>query len=151
MTDPRNRRELILELIRTERIASQEELRALLAARGFRVAQATLSRDLRTLGIAKAPDDAGHTRYTLPPGEPGSAPALARLLPVLFVSAEGTGQLLVVRTRTGAAQPVAEALDREGWPELLGTIAGDNTILIILRHAAQLEPVTARLQRLATG
>jgi transcriptional regulator of arginine metabolism len=149
MADPTRRRELILELVRTERIASQEELRALLEARGFAVAQATLSRDLRTLGIAKAPDAAGHTRYTFPAGEPGGAPALERLLPVLFSSAEGTGQLLVVKTRTGAAQPVAEALDREAWPEVLGTIAGDNTILIILRDPAQVEPVSARLHRLA--
>ncbi len=78
------------------------------------------------------PTDGGH--YTLPE-EWEHSPPLESLLPTLFVSAEGTGNLLVVRTMTGGAQAVALGIDWEEWPEVLGTIAGDDTILLILRDA----------------
>jgi transcriptional regulator of arginine metabolism len=151
MPERERRHTAILELIRAERIGSQEELRELLAERGFDVTQATLSRDLRGLGVAKAPDTTGSTRYTVPADAEQAVPALRRLLPVLYISSEGTGQLLVVRTRTGAAQPVAEAIDREEWDEVLGTIAGDNTILLILRDARKLRAVQRRIEELAEG
>lgn len=139
------RHDAIRDLVHTRRVASQEQLRELLEGRGFDVTQATLSRDIRELRLAKAHDaEGGH--YTLPPDYWDQSPALARLLPALFIGAEGTGNLLVVKTMIGGAQAVAEALDAEEWPEVLGTLAGDNTILLILRDAAQLDVVQRRLE-----
>jgi transcriptional regulator of arginine metabolism len=135
----------IRELVHTRRIASQEQLRELLLERGFDTTQATLSRDMRELHLLKAHDaEGGH--YTLPAESTEHAPALDRLLPPLYVGAEGTGNLLVVKTLVGGAQAVAEALDSEEWPEVLGTIAGDNTILLILRDADRLPAVQRRLE-----
>lgn len=148
-TPPRkDRHRAILELVGAHRIASQEELREQLSRRGFRVTQATLSRDLKDLRVAKITGSDGLPRYAVPEeGEPG--PPLERLLPTLFRSAEGVGNLLVVKTRSGGAQPVALGIDREGWPEVLGTIAGDDTILVILRNPDQLEEVRRRILGLA--
>jgi len=139
----------IRELIREHRVASQDQLRELLIDRGFDVAQATLSRDIRELRLVKVSGAEGPSYYTLPPEEWEHTPALLRLLPSLYVGAEGTGNLLVIRTLAGGAQAIAEALDWEEWPEVLGTLAGDDTILLILRQAEQLPTVQARIEELA--
>lgn len=139
----------IAELVQSHRVASQEHLRELLAERGFHVAQATLSRDIRELRLVKGADSEGRMHYTLPTDEREGAPALSRLLPALFLSAEGTGNLLVVKTMIGGAQAVAEALDWAEWPEVLGTLAGDDTILVILRDAAHTSVVQQRIEDLA--
>ena len=136
-------------IVREQRVNSQEHLRELLAERGFEVTQATLSRDIRELRLVKVPDAEGAARYTLPPESWDHTPPLARLLPTLFTAAEGTGNLLIVRTLAGGAQAVAEALDWEEWPEVLGTLAGDDTILLILRDANQLTVVQRRLEERA--
>ena len=140
------RHTVIRELIQSHRIGSQEQLRELLETRGFDVAQATLSRDIRELRLIKVHDPEGGTHYTLPPEAWDNAPALTRLLPALYLGAEGTGNLLVVKTMVGGAQAVAEAIDWEEWPEVLGTLAGDDTILLILRDASQLSTVVKRLE-----
>lgn len=145
----RERHIAILDLVREHRITSQEQLRELLAERGFDITQATLSRDLRELRLIKVPDAEGHVHYTLPPEAWEQTPSLEHLLPTLFVDADGTGNLLVIKTLTGGAQPVAVALDWEEWPEVLGTIAGDDTILVILRESSQLRAVQQRLEDLA--
>jgi transcriptional regulator of arginine metabolism len=142
------RHDAIRELIHTRRVASQEQLRELLEVRGLDVTQATLSRDIRELRISKAHDAEG-AHYALPSEPLDQSPALDRLLPALFTGAEGTGNLLVVRTLIGGAQAVAEAIDSEEWPEVLGTIAGDNTVLMILRDASQLHVVQHRLEERA--
>jgi transcriptional regulator of arginine metabolism len=139
----------IRELIRSHRIGSQEQLRELLETRGFDVAQATLSRDIRELRLIKVHDPEGGTHYTLPPEAWDNAPALTRLLPALYLGAEGTGNLLIVKTMVGGAQAVAEAIDWEEWPEVLGTLAGDDTILLILRDPQQLQAVVKRLEERA--
>ncbi|MBR9989626.1 MAG: arginine repressor [Gemmatimonadetes bacterium] len=139
----------IRELIQSHRIGSQEQLRELLETRGFDVAQATLSRDIRELRLIKVHDPEGGTHYTLPPEAWDTAPALTRLLPALYLGAEGTGNLLVVKTMVGGAQAVAEAIDWEEWPEVLGTLAGDDTILLILRDPKQLALVVKRLEERA--
>lgn len=144
-----DRHQAILRIVGNHRIASQEQLRELLAEEAFDVTQATLSRDIRELRLIKVPDAEGHAHYTLPPDAWEHTPPLKSLLTSLFVDAEGTGNLLIVRTLTGGAQPVAVALDWEEWPEVLGTIAGDDTILIILRQPHQLDAVQARLHELA--
>lgn len=138
----------IMELVREHRVASQDELRDLLLRRGFEVTQATVSRDVRELRLVKTPEPGGSARYTAP-GSDDPTPALQRLLPTLFRSAEGAGQLLVVRTVTGGAQAVALAVDGEEWPEVLGTLAGDDTILVICRDAAGVEVVGRRVRSFA--
>jgi transcriptional regulator of arginine metabolism len=148
MSKPK-RHAAIREVVQSHRVASQEQLRELLVERGFDVGQATLSRDIRELRLLKVPDAEGGQHYSLPPESWDNSPPLNRLLSTLFVGAEGTGNLLVIKTLAGGAQAVAEALDWEEWPEVLGTIAGDDTILIILRDAARTNAVRARIEEIA--
>ena len=145
----KQRHDLVREIVQTTRITSQEQLREVLAKRGVDVAQATLSRDIRELRLLKLADSDGGTHYSLPPEAWDNAPPLMRLLPTLFVGAEGSGNLLVVKTLVGGAQAVAEAIDWEEWPEVLGTLAGDDTILLILRDPKQLPTVQRRVEDLA--
>lgn len=139
----------ILELVRAHRVASQEALRELLAERGIEVAQATLSRDIRTLGLVKAPDEQGGSAYVIPSGGADTSPDLTRLLPALYVGADGVGNLLVLKTLVGGAQPIAVAIDAEGWTEIVGTISGDDTILIVLRAPEHRDAIVQRIESIA--
>ena len=145
----RERHEVIREVVQHNRVASQEQLRELLVDRDFDVTQATLSRDIRELRLVKIPDPEGGTYYTLPPETWDQRPPIARLLPTLYIGAEGTGNLIIVRTLAGGAQAIAEALDWEEWPEVMGTLGGDDSILIVLRDPKHLTTVLARLEALA--
>jgi transcriptional regulator of arginine metabolism len=144
----RDRHEQILEVIRGHRVASQQALRELLHERGTEITQATLSRDIRELRLVKVPGADGAGFYSVP-DEWDSTPSLASLLPTLFQSAEGVDHLLVVRTMKGGAQTVAAGIDWEEWPEVLGTLAGDDTILIILRDPTALDVVKERIEGMA--
>ena len=145
------RQAAILELIGQHDVASQEELRKLLENRGVSVTQATLSRDLRELGVVRVPGEDG-ARYALPETVAGEAiPALETLLPQLFSSLDGVGELIVLHTLASGAQPVSEALDAAGWREVLGTVAGENTILVVCRSAQARQEVALRLAKLARG
>lgn len=141
-----SRQSVILEVIRAHRVHSQEHLRELLLERGFDVAQATLSRDIRDLGLVKMPDDSGSMSYTIPRGTSEPVPVLERLIPALYTGADGVNNLLLVRTVAGGAQPLGAAIDGERWPEVVGTIAGDDTILVILRASEHLETVRRRIE-----
>jgi transcriptional regulator of arginine metabolism len=150
MTQKRERQAAILELVATHVVASQEDLRQLLLERGMAVTQATLSRDLRDLHLARI-SEAGGTRYVLPEtlgGEPDK-PLLSNLLPQLFSRIDGVGELVVLHTVPSGAQPIAEAIDQEAFPEVLGTIAGDDTILIVTRSATARLALADRLRVLA--
>ncbi len=146
----RERQHAILELIGTREIGSQEELRQLLHKRGWDVTQSTLSRDLRDLRVARVPSPQG-TRYVAgeSAGDDGSRAPLAAILPQLFLSIDGVGPMLVLRTVIGGAQPVASAIDSEASADVLGTIAGDDTILMICRSEQARERVARRLSLLA--
>ena len=146
----RERQHAILELIGTREIGSQEELRQLLHKRGWDVTQSTLSRDLRDLRVARIPSPQG-TRYVAGEsgGDDGSRAPLAAILPQLFLSIDGVGPMLVLRTVIGGAQPVASAIDSEASADVLGTIAGDDTILMICRSEQARERVARRLSGLA--
>ena len=144
----KERKEAILALVRSRRIGSQEALRALLSDQGIEVTQATLSRDMAELKLVKVMGADGGAYYALPDGE-GHTPPLATVLPALFLSAEVAGNLMVVRTVTGGAQAVGLAIDSEEWAEVLGTLAGDDTVLVILREAEQASAVGARLSAIA--
>ncbi len=149
MANKRERHRAIRALIEERSIGSQEELRVQLEAGGWHVTQATLSRDLSEMGIARVPGDNG-PRYFLPDrlGE-DAQPSLEGLLPQMFESIDGVGELLVLHTVRSGAQPVAEAIDAQEWREVLGTIAGDDTVLIICRSAADRAILTDRLEELA--
>jgi transcriptional regulator of arginine metabolism len=151
MSNKHERQQAILQLIGSHQIASQEELKALLATRGLAVTQATLSRDLRDLGVVRAPGEDG-SRYMLPEMVSDEVkPSLEGLLPHLFSRLDGVGELLVLHTLPSGAQPVAEALDAQGWPEIIGTLAGENTVLIICRSEAARGTLTTRIAALANG
>src|SRR6478672_6516456 len=182
----------IADILSRARVRSQEELADLLAQRGVRVTQATLSRDLEELGAVRLRGAGGTLVYALPgdPGGPGSRPgglpgppaeeppadgppassgprggwpggwftgradegasgALARVGPELLVSAEASANLVVLRTPAGAAQFLASAIDHAGWPSILGTVAGDDTVLVITRDPAGGNDVAESLLRLA--
>jgi transcriptional regulator of arginine metabolism len=133
----------IVALLTEHPVRSQGELAELLAASGARVTQATLSRDLEELGAVKLRSpDGGHPVYVVPrDGSPltsrlnDDAPPqrLARMLSELLISAESSGNLVVLRTPPGASNFLASALDRASLPAVLGTIAGDDTILVVSR------------------
>ena len=150
MSSKSDRQRAVLEVIRTHRVTSQDQLRQLLGESGFKVTQATVSRDMRELRLVKVPGAEGVGHYTLPE-EWESTPPLQSLLPSLYTSAVGTGNLLVVRTMTGGAQAVALAIDWEEWPEVLGTIAGDDTILVICKEPDQVPEVQRRIEKIAEG
>jgi len=139
----------ILKIVGSATVASQEQLRERLKEAGFDVTQATLSRDIRELGLAKvgAPDGGSH--YAAPESGGQIRPHLEQLLPTMLVSAEGVGPLLVLKTATGAAQALGLALDGAGWAEILGTIAGDDAILVIARSERARRGVQARVRALA--
>ena len=139
----------ILKIVGSATVASQEQLRARLKDAGFDVTQATLSRDIRELGLAKvgAPDGGSH--YAPPETGGQIRPHLEQLLPTMLVSADGVGPLLVLKTATGAAQALGLALDGAGWGEIIGTIAGDDAILVIARSERARRGVQARVRALA--
>jgi transcriptional regulator of arginine metabolism len=123
------RQRAILDALKQGTFASQEDLQRVMRRRGFRVGQATLSRDIRDLNLSKT-----HNGYSLPQGESGVAvalPPVSRLVREFVLEVRIAQNLLVVKTIVGSAQPVAAALDEADWPEVVGTIAGDDTILIV--------------------
>ena len=149
MATKTERHAVIMELIGAHDVGSHERLRQLLAERGVLVTQATLSRDLRELGIVRVSTDEG-ARYALPETVVGEAiPSLETLLPQLFSRVDGVGELVVLHTLASGAQPVSEAIDAAGWKEVLGTIAGENTILIVCRSQQARQEVILRLTDLA--
>ena len=132
----------ITAIVREQPVRSQSELAKLLAEDGLTVTQATLSRDLEELGAVKLRGaDGSPPAYVIPeegtgPLRPSEAapPRLIRLLEELLTGADASGNLVVLRTPPGAAQFLASALDRSGLPQIIGTIAGDDTILAICRE-----------------
>jgi transcriptional regulator of arginine metabolism len=130
------RRACIARLLAERDVHSQEELRALLAREGHDVTQATVSRDLDDLGALRLPDPTGRVTYVLPEsGDPASLPRITRTALELISSVASSGNIVVLRTPPGGAQLVASALDRAGWDAVLGTVAGDDTVLIVTADA----------------
>jgi transcriptional regulator of arginine metabolism len=124
-------------------VVSQDDLRRRLAREGFEVTQATLSRDLHELRLIKGPGG-----YALPPDNNGDEelPTLHELFASFGLSTDQAMNQVVIRTTLGSAQPVAAAIDREDWEGVLGTIAGDDTILMICTDAKRATEVRARLE-----
>lgn len=142
----RLRHHRILELVAREPLATQEELVRRLAREGLHITQATLSRDIKELGLVKtaegyaAPGDVAEGAAPLP--------SLDHLLREFVVDIREAQNLLVVKTSPGSAQPVAAALDGEGWPEVVGTLAGDDTILVVAPSVKDCHALRARIREL---
>ena len=139
------RQRAILEALRLGPIASQENLQKALRKRGFKVGQATLSRDIRDLNLSKTASG-----YTLPQGDASglALPPVQRLVREFVLDVRPAQNLLVLKTIVGSAQPVAAALDEEGWDEMVGTIAGDDTILIICSARENAKKVAVRIEEM---
>ena len=158
MTAPRTqaaRRTRIGEVIANSKIHSQEELRAALAAEGFAVTQATLSRDLLDLGAVKVTNGDGRAVYVLPADaghETGvEMNRLMRAAHELVVSVDHSANIVVVRTPPGGAQYLASAFDRAQWEPVIGTVAGDDTVLLVTRGADAGGEVATEILSMAEG
>lgn len=142
---PRDRRHARLrDLVATFEVASQAELVDLLADHGITATQATVSRDLEELGIAKTRGADGRSAYTLP-----ELPALAQTLRQFATAVDASGNLAVVRTPPGTAAAVAIAIDAGDVPDVLATLQGDDTVLVVAREPATGRDVAERLRALA--
>lgn len=145
------RQSAILDVVEHEAVRSQEQLRQHLATRGFEVTQATLSRDIKELGLLKRSSDGAYQ----PAGAETTSTAnaretLSRALAEYLVNIEAVQQLVVVKTGTGQAQILAVAIDRARLADIAGTLAGDDTILIIARDVRGAQAVVTQLRDLAS-
>lgn len=137
------RQRAILELLHRGPVESQEELQGFLAKRGFEAGQATLSRDIRELGLVKTTD--GYTAASGAAVTEPVLPSVARLVREFVVDVRLAQNLLVLKTSVGSAQPVAAAMDSEDWPEVVGTIGGDDTILVISQDNRTAQQLVRRI------
>jgi transcriptional regulator of arginine metabolism len=139
------RQAAILELVGRERIPSQEQLRQRLLERGFDVTQATLSRDIKDLGLVKRSGDLGYQRPSDEGVRATSEATLRRTAREFLRSCEVVQNLVLLKTDPGRAQILAVDLDRAALPEVAGTIGGDDTILVVTREAEQARRLAQRL------
>lgn len=149
MGDKQERQRHILNVIASRSIGTQKALSDALSASGISSTQSTLSKDLKQLGIVKAPDGSGGLRYQASAGDVrqygNGSDLLARELREFVVETGGAGHTLVLKTITGHAQGVCEAIDRAGWTEVVGTIAGENTIFILCQSVEKRELLKERI------
>lgn len=142
------RQRAILDSLKHGSVASQEGLQRVLRKRGFKVGQATLSRDIHDLNLSKTAHG-----YALPQGE-GSAglalPPVSRLVREFVLDVRTAQNLLVIKTIVGSAQPVAASLDEADWTEIVGTIAGDDTILIVCPDKDEAKGLAGRIEEMLT-
>jgi transcriptional regulator of arginine metabolism len=142
------RQRRIVQLLRRRQVSSQEELAELLARNGERVTQATLSRDLDELGAVKVREN-GRVVYRLPEEPPAGDEWLRRMLTEFALDVTSSGSLVVVKTPPGGANAVARALDNAGIKDVIGTVAGDDTILVVCREGVRGQTVARRLRSMA--
>ena len=143
------RHSLILEISEEKDIETQEELADELKRRGIKVTQATVSRDIKELRLLKVLGEHGGYKYaTVERAEKGMNDRFIRMLSECVISVDSVGNLIVIKTLTASANAACEAIDSMKWDEVLGTIAGDNTLLVIARSEEAVEAMTARLHEL---
>ena len=148
--DKVRRQDALLAVLREQVIHSQDELRRALRQRGIRVTQATLSRDLKELGLVKRAGDGAYSRPAQEAASPETTLAQLQRVAVRSLSRSArVDQLVVLRTPPGEAQHLALAIDRASLPEVLGTIAGDDTVLVIAAGARQAAAFLEQLESLA--
>ncbi|OPX86556.1 MAG: Arginine repressor [Pelotomaculum sp. PtaB.Bin104] len=143
----------ILELIGREKIENQRDLAAMLKNAGLDVTQATISRDIKELGIIKIPCGKHLFRYILPADQPASRAEdrLGRLFRDSVVGVDLSENLIVIKTHPGGAQGVALAIDQAGWEEIIGTVGGDDTILVVIKPKQFAVSVQKRFENLLRG
>lgn len=141
---------MIIAIIKEQVIGTQEELGEALKSKEVLVTQATLSRDIKELGLIKIPTPEGYYRYSLPQDRtPGDILRRAqRMFAEAVISVDFADNNIVVKTTSGSAQGVAAALDDLDWPEVVGTIAGDNTILMVIRSKEAVSGILKRFNQL---
>jgi transcriptional regulator of arginine metabolism len=146
------RHRAIRDLVSSRPIRTQQELAGALRERGFRTTQATMSRDVAELGLVKAARD-GTQAYALPPrlveADASGEDRLRALLHDLPIEVREAGQLVIVKTLPGSAHAIAAALDRARWPEVAGSIAGDDTVFVACPDHPSLRRVAARIREYA--
>lgn len=139
----------ILEIIRDKDIETQEELAEELKNSGFDVTQATVSRDIKNLKLVKMQTEKGNYKYVVPVSEKSNLnDKLSNILVNAVISAENVDKMVVVKTFTGGASAAAEAIDTLGFTQIAGTVAGDNTIFILVRTIEAAEEIVKRLNKL---
>jgi transcriptional regulator of arginine metabolism len=141
------RQALILRLLDQGPVRSQEQLRRGLRAEGIVATQATISRDIKELGLVKRASDGAYQRASTPQPPPnGSAVVMMRAIATSVTQADQVQQLVVLKTPPGQANATAIAIDRTQLPEVVGTIAGDDTILVVLRDPRRAAAFAGRVQ-----
>ncbi len=144
------RQSAILDLLSRQIVRSQDTLRRQLAARGIKATQATISRDIKELGLVKRAADGAYQRTQVETPSPAVTGDRVRRAVVEYLRrADRVQQLLVLKTDPGQAQPLAFALDQAAWPEVVGTLAGDDTILVVVRTDRGARTLERRLERWA--
>jgi len=148
-----SRQKKIVSIIRTNRIETQEQLAGELNRSGFTVTQATVSRDIKELGLIKVSGKNNTSFYALPDthSEITRGNRLKRQFAGSVQSIDSSENLIVIKTLPGEAQGVASSLDQTGWREVIGTVAGDDTIIIVVKPKIVVSKVLSRLQKLAGG
>lgn len=144
------RRRVIREVIATRTIQTQAELTAELNRQGFAVTQATVSRDVKELGLVKVPADGGIYRYALPEASQGPDPhdRLRRIFADSVVSLDWSLNLIVIHTLPGTAHAVASCLDHVRLDGMIGTVAGDDTILVVVKSGQKVRRILGELKKL---
>ena len=151
MKDRRQR--AILTLVATRPVHSQDELVALLESQGYAATQATVSRDIKELGLVKVPikangngngDDAALFKYVVPNATVNYVSRLHRVVAELAQTITGSVNMIVIKTPPGSAMMIASAVDEAAWPEILGTLGGDDTVMIVVRSAEEMPVIKQR-------
>jgi transcriptional regulator of arginine metabolism len=155
LLQPKTKRQrAILALIAARPVRSQEELGALLEQQGYEVTQATISRDIKELGLMKVPLKGGtgnQFKYVEPNVGPMFSSRQHRIIAELVDSVRGSVNQIVLRTPPGSAMMVASAIDSAGWPEVLGTLGGDDTVLVIVADPEKLPMIMQRFEDMRAG
>ncbi len=143
------RHDMIHKLIASENIETQEELAAKLREQGLSVTQATVSRDIKELRLIKVLTPEGRYKYaTVEKAESDLQERFIRMFSNCVLSITASGNIIVIKTIAGSASPAAEAVDSMKWPDIIGTIAGDNTIFIVVREGRPVNDIIKKFQKM---
>ncbi|MBR0424607.1 MAG: arginine repressor [Clostridia bacterium] len=143
------RHSMILKLIASENIETQEELAKLLSAHGFEVTQATVSRDIKELRLIKVQTGEGRYKYaTVERAESDMQDRFISLFSNCVISISSAGNIIVIKTMAGSASVAAEAIDSMKWSEIAGSIAGDNTIFVAIKDGRSISEVIKKFQKM---
>ncbi len=142
------RQSLIVDIIRSRPVETQEDLAEELKHRGLAVTQATVSRDIKELCLIKIPAEDGKYRYSLPPEDAwvNSMERAKRLFRDSLVGIDSSENIVIVKTLTGNAHAVADIIDNMPWTEIVGTVAGDDTIIVVIRDRSQARDVMDKIE-----